>query len=181
MPAPPRPPRLHHWPEAVRSAELLSGTVVRCGPGLRLASWPETPSVRITALSRWLDHRRIAADLTAAWVWGASAHPSPRPGAPLEFAVLGGKLGAVPEGDAVLHEYTLRPDEVLPIAGFAATAPARTALDLLRSEEFCDRRRLACRLLIARMPGGREALRREISTRRWQPDRRRMIARLDRL
>ncbi len=77
-----RVPRWDRWPEAVRSAELRAGSLVRCGPGYRPVGWPETPRVRAAALAPWLGAGRTAVLGTAAWIWGAAREP----GSPLEIA-----------------------------------------------------------------------------------------------
>lgn len=151
-PTPPVPPALHLWPAAIRSAELLRGSAVRCGPGLRLLSWPETPSVRAAALGDALTSNRIAAHLTAAWVWGASRDP----GRSLEFIVRRGRAHfSSPLIGVVLHQYKLLGSEVVLCSGRAVTSPSRTLYDLLRAPLFLPQHRVACRLLLTHFLGGR--------------------------
>ncbi|WP_449279876.1 hypothetical protein [Leucobacter sp. GX0328] len=173
-PLPPIPPRLHDWPVAVRSAALLRGIAVRCGPGIRLVSWPDTPSVRAAAIGDAFTIDRVAAHRTAAWIWGAVRGP----GARLSFIVTRGRpnnLGS--ETGVALHQYRLGASEVVAIGPYAATSPRRTLYDLLRGAEFSNEHRLACRMLLTHAIGSRESSLAELPMRR-RPNERRIIARL---
>ncbi|MBK0421198.1 hypothetical protein JD292_03760 [Leucobacter sp. CSA2] len=150
------PPRYDHWPEAVRSAELLRGALVRCGPALRGAGWPECPEVRLRAITGVIGPGRVAIGTTAAWVWGALREPC----APLE--------AAMPDRRRPPHEHRpgvrtrqLRIDQedIVALGGATVTSRLRTVLDLLRSEESLDPRvRVAVRLLALTVPGGRDRI-----------------------
>ncbi|WP_146120021.1 hypothetical protein [Leucobacter massiliensis] len=148
--------RVDHWPEAVRSAELMRGTLLRCGPGVRLAAWPETPRVRAAALAPWLTPDRIAIRMVAAWVWGAARDP----GRPLEFSTAGRRRpSAQRRSELVLRQYHYPEGTVVPLDGLLVTVPEQTVYDLLRSPgDFGDRQRLACRLLAQLVSGGRAGL-----------------------
>ena len=131
------------WPPAIRSAELLRGTLVRCGPGVRPIGRPESPRQRLAALSPWLEDR-IACGATAAWVWGAR----PTPGAPLRCAMPGRRRPpTVPPPGVVIHQLTLKPDDVETLGGRHITSPLRTAVDLLKSLQYERRDRESVRLL----------------------------------
>ena len=141
----PTPPRIADWPLAQQYAERLRGTVVACGPGFRLASWPDVPVTRATALSRWLaSPRYVAVQMTAAWVWGACYQPG-------EPTVLtrGGRISASREQSGATYLIgRIADDEVTTVAGYSVSSPLRTAYDLLRSERVFDaRERAAVRLL----------------------------------
>lgn len=161
VPAPPIPPRLDRWPAAVRSAELLRGAAVRCGPGVRLISWPETPAVRAAAISRAFEHDRVAARLTAAWIWGAAREP----GTPLRFIASRGRLlGDVMRAGIAVHEYRLEGSEIAEVGGLSVTTPVRTVYDLLRAPHLGRRELVACRCLLGRN-GVRAGLRAFIAAR----------------
>lgn len=177
IPRPPTPPRFDDWPQAIRSAELLRGTVVPCGPGLRLAAWPETPTVRACALRPVFHSGLIAAHLTAAWIWGAARHP----GIPLEFITRSGKLrDGFGENPPRLHRYRIEPDDTVPLGELFVTSPSRTLFDLLRAETFSRRSRLACRVLLAFAPHTGRALRDRLERHgASHPYHRRVVTRLD--
>ncbi len=175
---PPAPPRTDHWPHAVRSAETLRGTLVRCGPGVRLAGWPETPRVRATALAPWLAGGRVAIRLSAAWIWGAAA----RPGTPIELSTPAGRRAdPMTTRDLRVRQFRFRDDELCFFGDLTVTTPIRTAADLLREPEGFDRRhRIACRLLLGLVDGGGDALRSSLVDD-GKPYRRLALERLERL
>lgn len=153
----------------------MRGTVVACGPGLRLSSWPETPSVRATALRPWLNERRIASHLTAAWIWGAARDP----GATLEFILHHGTLYDEPL-TASIRLKNLRPgaNEIELLSGLRVTSPARTLADLIRDRDYPTEHAVACRLLMLRFPlETTREIDRLLSIPRL-PHRRRLLARL---
>lgn len=149
----PRIPRFDAWAPAVQSAELLRGTLVRCGPGRRLVGWPESPRVRALALSPWLTDQRIAVRLTAAWIWEAAASP----GHPLRFAMRDGRRATrSPSPAFTLQQFRMQSGDVVQLDDFMVTSPLRTLFDLLRSSGDAGREhRVACRLLLARIPNAR--------------------------
>ncbi|MBL3686917.1 hypothetical protein D3248_08130 [Leucobacter zeae] len=173
----PVPPRIDRWPVAVRSAELQRGTLVRCGPGLRLVGWPESPRVRLHALAPWGADRRIAVMATAAWVWGALRSPDPE----LDFGTGGGRAAGARAPLTRIREFSCAPDEIIAFGEFRVTAPERTLVDMLRhTASFAPAHRVACRLLLLGVPGGRAALRERIACGRRQY-RATALRRLDRL
>lgn len=175
-PAPPKPPRLDRWPPAVRSAEVLRGTAVRCGPGLRLVSWPETPAVRASAIAAELSGR-IGVQLTAAWIWGAARDP----GARLEFSVPRGlPLPGTASSGVVLHEYRISEHETVRVGGFLVTSPVRTIYDLLRAPRFEAAERLACRVMLAYLVAGRSGFLDALPQRK-RPFHDRVLRRLEKL
>ncbi|MFV0433553.1 MAG: hypothetical protein ACK5LO_06220 [Leucobacter sp.] len=159
----PSPPRIDHWPRAVRSAEMLRGTLVRCGPGLRLVGWPETPRVRAHALAPWYGTGHNAAiRMTAAWIWGAARSP----GHPLEFSTTRGRRAeSTPGSEHALHQFSYESDEIHSLGEFQLTTPLRTVADVLRIPgEFSRAHRVACRLLVQLIPGGTDAVRDRLTT-----------------
>lgn len=162
---------------ALQSAALIQGTAVRCGPGIRLVSWPETPSVRAAAISRCFDGDGIAVHRTAAWIWGATRDP----GQILEFTIVRGRVHDRPRDDGVrMHQYQIREAQVSRVGGLAVTTPLRTVYDLLRATEFGRTERLACRTILVRLPTGREDLR-EFLSGTPRPYNRRVLQRLEAL
>ncbi|MBN9612266.1 MAG: hypothetical protein J0H64_02150, partial [Actinobacteria bacterium] len=105
---PPRPPRYDLWPAAVRSAARLHGALVPCGPGYRGIGWPETPTVRASALAEFLSNDRIATHLTAAWVWGAARSP----GRPVRVSTRGRRRITLPSTEQLrVSEARLAPED----------------------------------------------------------------------
>ncbi|GAA2838085.1 hypothetical protein FB468_0680 [Leucobacter komagatae] len=149
-----QPPRVDHWPPALRSAAVLSGTLVRSGPGYRAVSWPDGPRARVASIAGLLGENFIAAEDTAAWVWGVRRSP----GSPLQLLTRHGRAPATFElGDARglvrVSAYRFAPGDIDEVAGHGVTSPVRTAYDLLRSKApLTVHRRVACRLLSAQDP-----------------------------
>lgn len=153
-------PRFDRWPQAVRSAELLRGSLVRCGPGVRAVGWPETPRVRAAALAPWLTPDRIAIRMSAAWIWGAARRPDPM----LELSTAGRRRPAHrARRDHLLHQFAYPETAVRALDGFAVTDPEQTIYDLLRlPHAFGHRHRLACRLLLGMVADGRTGIERRL-------------------
>lgn len=151
------PPRVDRWPLAERSLETQQGTLVRCGPGLRLASWPETPRVRAAAIAPWLRPEYVATHVTAAWIWGAWRVPDE----PLEFSTQHGRRAGFPRDRGyLLRQLSLAPEDVRVFGEQCVTSPERTVFDLLRTTEpFTRLHRIACRILLLHDDITREALR----------------------
>lgn len=169
----PDPPRFDLWPPALRSAELLRGSLVRCGPGLRGVGWPETPRVRLAALAPWLAHGEVATHLTAAWVWGA-AH---RPGRPLQVTVRAKRRRRRPDTEWLrVYELRYAEEDTHRFGDFQVTTPLRTTLDLLYAEGFGRSERVACRLLSRAVDGGASSVLAELRARR-RPHRRAALER----
>lgn len=155
------------WPVAVRSAELASGSLARCGPGVRGAGWPEDAEQRRLSLDTVLGPRLMPIRLAAAWVWGCARHP----GAPLQANVTRGSRRLAPSEQAhavaglSVHELRYAAGAVASCAGLPVTSPLRTACDVLRLEPRFDAvERAACRLLLMLSEATPETLRFEIAT-----------------
>ncbi|MGI8393529.1 hypothetical protein [Leucobacter sp. W1038] len=171
----PDPPRFDLWPEALRSAELIRGTLVPCGPGLRGVGWPDSPRVRLAALAPWLMHDRIAAYLTAAWIWGAARDP----GRPLRVSMPARTRNTQSRSTQVrVQELSLTGADLSHFGPFTVTSPLRTATDLLfDSTPLGVTELVALRLLFPLIDGGAAAVHSQIlATRR--PHRRRALSRL---
>lgn len=145
------PPNFDTWQVTLVSAALLTGTLVRCGPGVRAVGWPDTPLARATALAPLITGRYVAVEQTAAWIWGAMDSP----GTPLTLST---RVGRVPQADQdhlARKQFRLAPDDIAQLAEHTVTTPERTAYDLLRApDRFTTPRRVACRLLILRCEHG---------------------------
>lgn len=173
------PPRVDHWPPALRSAALLTGTLVRCGPGYRPVSWPDNAVARCTAIGGLLAQRYAAIEDTAAWIWGVRRSP----GSPIRLLTRRGRAPASFEAvhsdiDVLVSNYRLTPGDVVELAGYGVTSRIRTVYDLLRAQAPLGRERLiACRLLLLAEPGARGLLA-ERATRASRADRARIERRL---
>lgn len=171
----PDPPRFDLWPEALRSAEQIRGTLVPCGPGLRGVGWPDSPRVRLAALAPWLIHGRIPAYLTAAWIWGAARGP----GRPLRVSMPARTRNTESGSTQVrVQELSLTDADLSRFGPFTVTSPLRTATDLLfDSAPLSVTELVALRLLFPLIDGGAAAVHSQIlATRR--PHRRRALSRL---
>lgn len=144
------------WSPAVMSAELARGTLVRCGPGVRLASWPDTAEVRAQVLRRVIGSTLMPILMSAAWVWGCARTP----GSPLVCATVGATRPKLADGGTPLQVHEFRyPDSDLSNCGtIVLPSPVRTACDLLRlSTELTLEIVIAARLLALRAELDREA------------------------
>lgn len=156
--SPKLPPRVDHWPHALRSAAALTGTLVRSGPGLRPVSWPDSPLTRCNAIGDLLTQRYSAIEETASWIWGASRSP----GTPLRMITRHGRAPARFETAASavpihISNFRLQSSDLVEIGEYSLTSRARTAYDLLRSTDPLTRHRVvACRLLLLTEPAGAE-------------------------
>lgn len=138
------------WPATVRSADLMRGALVRCGPGVRPAGWPETPRTRLASLAPWLDGGSyFVTHRTAAWVWGAAKDP----GTPLRLCVpRGSRLPAQIPPLIRFSAHSLSPEDLTVFDGLSVTTPLRTINDLLRNRSFTVTDVAACRLLLRLIP-----------------------------
>lgn len=135
------PPRYDLLPLTVQRAMRLRGALVDCGPGLRGIAWPEVPRVRLTAIASALQHGRVAAYLTAAWVWQAATHP----GSPLSIASLPGSSRHEISREYKRYELRLNDRDISTFGELCVTTPQRTMLDLLyRPESYGAIERDAC-------------------------------------
>ncbi|MGO3146541.1 MAG: hypothetical protein ACTIJ6_02560 [Leucobacter sp.] len=140
-------PAVSHWPQTLKSAAALLGTLTTCGPGFRPAAWPPTPATRCAALTEYLTPRFVAIGMTAAWIWGAARERR----TPLELSTRSGRVPSTSENRLVAYrQFKFRSEDVAYFGEYAVTHPTRTAYDLMRSaDNFDTPRRVACRLLIA--------------------------------
>lgn len=148
------------WAPTVVSAELAHGTLVRCGPGVRLAAWPETSETRAEALLRVIGPRFMPVLFAAAWVWGCVRDP----GSPIVCAL---RKGARPKlnsrSEVRVHEYRYPERDLVRCSVLTLPGPLRTACDLLRlCPGFTLELRVTTRLLLLRADASTQALVRAI-------------------
>ena len=154
----PAPAGYERWPVAVRSAEALHGSLLRCGPGHRAVGRPEGPGTRAAALLEFLASLGVGEPLvvlgpTAAWVWGA-CRSTPLTLRLATIARSRARSPAFPECLEV-RQLSLAPHDVVRFGRLGVTSPRRTAADLLRAPaNFPREARVACRVLTASLPGG---------------------------
>jgi len=128
------------------------GALVQCGPGMRGAGWPDSPTVRLTALAPWLQTGVAASHLTAAWVWGA-LDDCPKP---LSVSSDPGNHRRVKHGSRH-HELRFAAGDRIHLGEFQVTTPARTVLDLLHTDGQLDDLAFgACVRLLRDHPGARD-------------------------
>lgn len=145
------PPRINYLDPAELSAAKITGELVPCGLGYKQLGSPETPYVRRVALATLIPKTFCAADITAAWVWGASESL----GNPMQAFYRGtSRLHLTPQqqGNIRFVEYTpvrLEPGDLTVFDELPVTNPSRTLYDLLRSpEQFQGLRLETCARLI---------------------------------
>lgn len=143
------PPRYDLWPVPVQHAMRLRGALISCGPGVRGAAWPDSPKVRLAALATHLDDGFVAARLTAAWVWQASAHP----GTPLIFAAAAGRARKPTKPGSRRYECRFAAGDTVKLGEFGVTSPRRTLIDLLHQPlPFDSSVSKVCRNLLHMIP-----------------------------
>ena len=144
------------WAPTVVSAELAHGTLVRCGPGVRLAAWPETSETRAEALLRVIGPRLMPVLFAAAWVWGCVRDPR----SPVVCTL---RKGARPKlnsrSEVEVHEYRYPDRDLVRCGVLTLPGPLRTACDLLRlCPRFSLEVRVTTRLLLLRADVSSQAL-----------------------
>lgn len=148
------------WPVAVRSAELARGTLVPCGPGVRLVSWPETAEARAYAAQQAIGEHLMPVMQAAAWVWGCARSP----GIPFHCSTRGGTRPKHLRSAAVrVHEFRYGAHDLVKCGDCSLPSHARTACDLLRMSTNLDATTIvSIRLLVLRAGLSRDELRREL-------------------
>lgn len=91
----------------------------------------DAPRTRALAAAALVAPRAIAERMTAAWIYGVAAEPSPH-----QFCVdVGARIHIAPSPRAQLREVHCPPADTITIAGLRVTTPARTIVDLARWSE----------------------------------------------
>lgn len=115
-------------------AARLDGEVYALADAYCLIGELEAPRHRAQAVLGARSPRLIAELGTAAWIWGATAHPDR-----LEFAVTPDARARIGPGQhIVVREIVYDLGDVTVLDGCRVTTPLRTILDLVRSDEQFD-------------------------------------------
>lgn len=139
------PPTFTHWPVELVSAALLSGALLKCGPGVRPAGWPDIPITRLSALNSLFDDRYTAIGDTAAWVWCARQDPGPT----IMVSTRHGRVPANKFDNLVRKQLRFHEGDLMCLGNGWVTTPLRTAFDLLRlSPTLTHEQQAAVRLLL---------------------------------
>ena len=131
-------------PDAELQAAALDGQLYAVGGCWRSIAEIDDPVGRATAIAHALGGRVIAAEATAAWVWGArGAAPLPHRG----LVTARTRLKHVAPGVTV-RQVVIDDDEVQMLGGATVTTPVRTLVDLARLGEWRPRDQAAARDLV---------------------------------
>lgn len=145
------PPTFAHWPVGLVSAALLSGALIRCGPGVRPAGWPDSPLTRCAALGAIVGERYVAIEETAAWVWGTHVDP----GTTITVSIMNGRVPPRDRDWVTRKQLRFARGDVSRLGNGWVTTPQRTAFDLLRSESVLSPGSVEAIQLLIRLAGVR--------------------------
>lgn len=138
-------------PRSVERAELLIGSLVRWGPGVRPIGWPDGPRIRAhIAGNRPPATGLVLALGAAAWVWGADWEPDQV----VEWSTLESRRRTTMDvSGSRVHEFNIHSHEVEDFDGILVTTPLRTLWDLLlRADPFHKREQAQCLALLRVSP-----------------------------
>ncbi|HUH52979.1 MAG TPA: hypothetical protein VLZ31_02915 [Microbacteriaceae bacterium] len=141
------PPNYSLLPRSVINAELLLGSVVKCGPGVLGVGWPDSATARAATFKAFDPHDLVVVKESAAFVWGYEWRTSQM----IEFSTLNAKRHLEPPPlNTVIHEYSIVDTETVSLAGVLVTTPLRTIYDLIYTsdEAFKTAAEHACIFLI---------------------------------
>lgn len=142
-------PELHRLPAPVIQAEILRGSLTRCGPGVRGIGWPDTPELRASLLKEFQLPGSAFVLLTAAWVWGHTWHEEQK----VQLSWLNKKrLHRTVLNTVQVKQFNLPANECLHLADILVTSPERTIQDLLFSNEqmFANGASAAAKMLLSK-------------------------------
>lgn len=126
------PPNYHLLPQPVLNAELLLGSLIKCGPGFRGVGWPDSPLVRAYATRHKNPNNLVLVLGTAAFVWGFNWAE----GQNVELSTLNGKRHLTPpEVGANIYEFSITKPQTHDLADILVSSPLRTFYDLLYVSE----------------------------------------------
>ncbi|ROS54412.1 hypothetical protein EDF50_0492 [Frigoribacterium sp. PhB24] len=128
-------------PEAELRAAALDGQVYACGDAWRSVAEIDDHVGRAVAAGLALGAGVVAAERTAAWVWGARG-PAPLPHSGL--VVSPARVKHRGRG-SVVRQVVIDHDEIVSVGGAAVTTPARTLVDLARREDWAPQDATAAR------------------------------------
>ncbi|PPH99200.1 hypothetical protein C5C95_07360 [Rathayibacter sp. AY1B7] len=121
-----------HLPLAELCAARLDGELVALDEGFLVADLPLGASERAASLRSLLPRGAVADRLSAAWVHGATHGPPPVHSASIDRR----KRRQAPSNPRLrCHEVLLDEDDVVLLGGAPVTSPARTLIDLARTED----------------------------------------------
>lgn len=138
----------HDFPLAELHALRLDGQLVAIDDAFMPIDQPDGPSQRAAALAQLCQHRLIAEQRTAAWIWGASESPPSRHEL---CASIGARTRPSEARRMVVREVVVGDEELRTLSGVAVTAPLRTAIDLARFQSSFDAELVARLLAIANL------------------------------
>lgn len=113
------------------TAACLDGALVPLGEGYMPADAAETKWMRARSVAPLLGDRWAAIRLTAAWVHGGIAR---EPAIHHLQRVRAARVRAGCDLRAVFHDVRLPADDIMSVAGVPVSTPARTLVDLARSD-----------------------------------------------
>jgi len=128
-------------PEAELRAAALDGQVYAVGDSWRSIAEIDDHVGRAMAVGLALGAGVVAAERTAAWVWGARG-PAPLPHSGL--VVSPARVKHRGRG-SVIRQVVIDDDEIVAVHGVAVTTPARTVVDLARREDWTPQDETAAR------------------------------------
>jgi len=162
-------------PVELRALEL-DGVVFRVGPAWCSVGEIDGPALRLRSLSGVLPEGVAAARRTAAWAWGATGTAP----VPVEACVDVARRHTVQVPGVRVSEVVLPSSDLAggDGEGPAVTTPVRTALDLLRGDEWDDAVAVLVSRLVADHGIDRADLRDRLGLRRRLPHKRRALVRL---
>lgn len=139
---------IQELPEAIQSAEVSRGSLVRLGASVWPVLGAHTREARLLSAHVPYQEGVIFHGRTAAWIWGTRRHAPTR----MEYAVNHSRrvciTSAVP---FTRREMTFRDDDVLLERERLITSPLRTAFDLLQlSDDEFSAERATVRLLLVK-------------------------------
>ncbi|KQO47002.1 hypothetical protein ASG28_05000 [Frigoribacterium sp. Leaf415] len=128
-------------PETELRAAALDGQVYAVGDSWRSIAEIDDHVGRAIAVGFALGAGVVAAERTAAWVWGARG-PAPLPHSGL--VVSPARVKHRGRG-SVIRQVVIDDDEIVTVHGVAVTTPARTVVDLARREDWTPQDETAAR------------------------------------
>ncbi|NRD25949.1 type IV toxin-antitoxin system AbiEi family antitoxin [Frigoribacterium sp. VKM Ac-2836] len=133
-------------PEAELRAAALDGQVYAVGDSWRSVAEIDDHVGRAISVGLTLGAGVVAAERTAAWVWGA------RGSAPLpHFGLVVSPARVKHRGrGSVVRQVVIDDDEIVQVNGAAVTTPARTVVDLARREGWASMDETAARDVASR-------------------------------
>jgi len=130
-----------HLPETELRAAALDGQVYAVGDSWRSVAEIDDHVGRAIAVGLALGAGVVAAERTAAWVWGARG-PAPLPHSGLVASPARVKHRG---RGSVIRQVVIDDDEIVVVHGVAVTTPARTVVDLARRENWTPQDEAAAR------------------------------------